>query len=75
MQGSRGKIGIVQNETISCYLHQSASTFSPDFLRGIERFRALGADRVAEGAVLYNGAQDFVVRGVRAFNPLRAEDL
>lgn len=54
---------------------KSSSTFSPDFLRGLERFRAMGAGRVKEGAVLYNGEQDFAVRGVRAFNPLRAEDL
>lgn len=54
---------------------KSAKTFSPDFVRGIERFRALKAGCVNEGVVLYNGEQDFVVRGVRAFNPLRVDDL
>jgi hypothetical protein len=54
---------------------KSAATFSPDFLKGLERFRALGAARVAAGAVLYNGEQRFSIRGVRVFNPLHVEDL
>jgi len=54
---------------------KSAATFSTDFVKGLERFRALGLDRVAAGAVLYNGEQRFKVRGVRIFNPLHVEDL
>ena len=54
---------------------KSASTFSPDFLKGLERFRVLGLDGVAPGAVLYDGAERFEIRGVRVFNPLRVEDL
>lgn len=54
---------------------KSASTFSVDFVKGLERFRALGVGRVTEGAVLYNGEQSFNVRGVRVFNPLFAEDV
>lgn len=54
---------------------KSSETFSTDFLKGIERFRALHADRVAEGAVLYGGGQWHGVRGVRIFNPLSIEDI
>ena len=54
---------------------KSAETFSTDFLKGLERFKALGLDRVAAGAVLYNGEQRFKIRGVHIFNPLHVEDL
>ncbi len=54
---------------------KSASTFSVDFVKGLERFRALGGERVTAGVVLYNGEQEFRVRGVRAFNPLQVGDL
>jgi len=54
---------------------KSASTFSPDFLKGLERFRALGLEGVVPGAVLYDGAERFEIQGVRVFNPLRAGDL
>ncbi len=54
---------------------KSASTFSPDFLKGLERFRGLGLEQVEPGAVLYNGAERFEIKGVRVFNPLHAGDL
>ena len=54
---------------------KSAATFSTDFVKGLEKFRSLAGDRVAAGAVLYNGEQEFAVRGVRVFNPLPALDL
>lgn len=53
---------------------KSASTFSVDFIKGLERFRALPINRVAAGAVLYNGEQRFNVRDIRIFNPLLVED-
>ena len=49
---------------------KSASTFTPHFIQGLERFQALGAARCAPGVVLYNGDQRFTLRGVRIFNPL-----
>ena len=52
-----------------------AGTFSVDFVKGLERFEALGIKRVAAGAVLYNGDQRFNLRGVRIFNPLLVEDI
>ncbi|HIE47880.1 TPA: ATP-binding protein [Candidatus Bipolaricaulota bacterium] len=54
---------------------KSAETFSTDFVKGLERFKALGLDRVAAGAVLYNGEQRFKIRGVHIINPLHVEDL
>lgn len=54
---------------------KSAGTFSTDFIKGLERFQALGIKRVIAGAVLYNGEQQFNVRGVRIFNPLLVENI
>ncbi|MDP2828649.1 MAG: DUF4143 domain-containing protein [Sulfuricellaceae bacterium] len=54
---------------------KSASTFSVNFVKGLERFRALDIGRVSAGCVLYNGEQSFNVRGIRIFNPLSVEAL
>jgi len=54
---------------------KSAATFSSDFMKGLERFKDQGLDRVASGAILYNGEQQFEIRGARVFNPLHVEDL
>ncbi len=54
---------------------KSAATFSPDFLKGLEQFRALGIKRVRAGLVFYNGEQSFNIRGVRVLNPLLVEDI
>lgn len=54
---------------------KSAETFSMGFIKGLERFQTLGIKRIATGAVLYNGEQQFNVRGVRIFNPLLVEDI
>ena len=54
---------------------KSAGTFSVDFVKGVERFMALGIARVSAGAVLYNGEQQFNVRGTRVFNPLLVDNI
>lgn len=54
---------------------KSAGTFSMAFVKGLERFHALGIARVTAGAVLYNGEQRFNARGVSIFNPLLVEDI
>jgi uncharacterized protein len=54
---------------------KSASTFTADFLKGLERFQALEIKRGTTGAVLYNGERRFTVREVRIFNPLHVEDI
>ncbi|NLH49297.1 MAG: ATP-binding protein [Myxococcales bacterium] len=54
---------------------KSAATFSKDFVKGLEWFRALGIKRTTAGAVLYSGEQSFDVRGVQVFNPLQVKDI
>lgn len=54
---------------------KSSATFAVDFVKELERFRALGVNRINTGAVLYNGEQDFSVRGVRVFNPFLVRDI
>lgn len=54
---------------------KSASTFSPHFLKGLERFHALGAGPCARGLVLYNGEPHLTVNGIRILNPLAVGDL
>ncbi|MEW6218020.1 MAG: ATP-binding protein [Thermodesulfobacteriota bacterium] len=54
---------------------KSAATFSPDFVKNLEWLQTVGIKRLAAGTVLYNGAQPFHVRGVRALNPLQVDDL
>lgn len=54
---------------------KSAATFSKDFVKGLEYFRALGSVRAAPGAVLYNGGQRFNLHGVSVINPLEADDI
>jgi hypothetical protein len=54
---------------------KSSETFSPDFIKGLERFQALGVRGITSGAVLYNGEQQFNLRGIRSFNPFLTEDI
>lgn len=54
---------------------KSSATFSKEFLKGIERFRALGVKSTLTGAVLYRSDRQFSVHNVRVFNPLLDEDL
>jgi predicted AAA+ superfamily ATPase len=49
---------------------KSAATFTPDFLKGIERFRKVVGDRCAQGFVLYNGPEKFTLKATQIFNPL-----
>jgi len=50
---------------------KSSVTFSKSFLKGIERFRSLTSNCRADGAVLYNGDQQFQVKNVHIFNLLK----
>lgn len=54
---------------------KSSSTFSLDFIKGLERFHRLETQKCNAGAVLYNGEQQFNVRDIRIFNPLLAGEL
>jgi len=50
---------------------KSSATFSKSFLKGIEQFRSLTSNCRADGAVLYNGDQQFQVKNVHIFNLLK----
>ncbi|MGA8179426.1 MAG: ATP-binding protein [Desulfobacterales bacterium] len=54
---------------------KSAATFTPDFLKGIEHFRKVAGDRCSKGYVLYNGHEQYTLKGIRVFNPLVHEGL
>ena len=54
---------------------KSAETFSMDFIKGLERFQALGVRRGLQPVPLCNGKQQINVRGTRIFNPLLIEDI
>ena len=54
---------------------KSAVTFTPDFLKGIERFSKIAGDRCSKGYVLYNGHEQYTLKGIRVFNPLVHEGL
>lgn len=54
---------------------KSGATFSTEFIKGIERFRALRIKRVRPGFVLYDGEKRLEVNGVSIFNPLEVDNL
>jgi len=47
---------------------KSATTFTKDFLKGIQRFQQCLPDKVAPGTVYYNGSQEFQVNGIHVTN-------
>ena len=44
---------------------------TPDFLKGIDRFGEMAGDRCTPGFVLYNGDEQYTLRGTRVINPLK----
>lgn len=54
---------------------KSAATFTPEFLKGIEHFRQIAGDRCSKGYVLYNGHEQYTLKGTRIFNPFVHEGL
>ena len=54
---------------------KSAQTFSTDFVKGIERFRALEAAPSSPGAVLYGGEQTLSIRDIKIMNPMASGNL
>jgi len=73
--GNEVDLLIKEKGTLTPVEIKSAGTFAADFIKGLERFQMLKIKRVATGAVLYNGEQQFNVRGVRIFNPFPVEDI
>jgi predicted AAA+ superfamily ATPase len=54
---------------------KSAATFTPEFLKGIEHFRQIAGNRCSNGYVLYNGHEQYTLKGTRIFNPFVHEGL
>lgn len=50
---------------------KSAATFTPDFLKGIHRFKVAAGDDVAQGYILYNGSEQYTLKGVKVMNLLK----
>jgi predicted AAA+ superfamily ATPase len=50
---------------------KSAATFTPDFLKAIDHFASVTGDRCAQGFVLYNGNEQFTLKGTRVINPIK----
>lgn len=74
-QGNEVDLLIRENSRIIPVEIKSGSTFSKDFLKGLDRFQSLGLQRVSSGKVLFNGEQQLDIHGVRVFNPLLVEDI
>jgi hypothetical protein len=49
---------------------KSAATFTPDFLKGIDQFGSAVGKRCAPGFVLYNGSEEYTIKGTRVLNPI-----
>lgn len=54
---------------------KSAATFTPDFLKGIDRFKAATDDDVAQGFVLYNGSEQYTFKNTTIMNPIMHKGL
>jgi predicted AAA+ superfamily ATPase len=68
--GNEVDLVIKQGRTLTPVEIKSAATFTSDFLKGIERFRKVAGDRCAPGFVLYNGHEQYLLKGIRVFNPV-----
>ncbi len=54
---------------------KSASTFNREFLKGLRHFHKLDVKNSIDGMILYNGDNDFAIKGVQVFNPLKCSNL
>ena len=68
--GNEVDLVIRQARTLIPIEIKSAATFTPDFLKGINRFAAATGDRCAQGFVLYNGIEQYTLKGTQVMNPL-----
>jgi predicted AAA+ superfamily ATPase len=50
---------------------KSARTFTPEFIKGIESFAQAAGNQTKVGTVLYDGASEYSVKGIRVLNYLR----
>ena len=47
---------------------KSAATFTKEFLKGIERFKNAAGERCENGYVIYNGTEEFNIKGNKILN-------
>jgi predicted AAA+ superfamily ATPase len=73
--GNEVDLLIKENRNLIPVEIKSASTFSADFLKGLEYLQGLKLNGLASGNVLYNGEQKFTVRGIDIFNPLTEDNI
>lgn len=73
--GNEVDLIITQGRNLMPVEIKSASTFTPDFLRGINRFRELVGERSLDGMVLFNGTEEFNLKGTRVCNIFLQESL
>jgi len=54
---------------------KSAATFTPEFLKGLDKFKAVARDKCAQGFVFYNGNEQYTLKGTKIMNPIRHKGL
>jgi len=54
---------------------KSSATFSTEFVKGVEKFRAICSEQCGKGAVLFDGKKPIVFQDVDIFNPVDEDKL
>jgi hypothetical protein len=54
---------------------KSSATFSTEFIKGLEKFRAICPEQCGKGAVLFDGKKPLVFQDVEVFNPVDDDNL
>lgn len=49
---------------------KSSATFTPEFIKSINRFESVVGDRCEKGYVLYNGQEEYKIKGTTVLNPM-----
>lgn len=73
--GNEVDLVIRQARTLIPMEIKSAATFAPDFLKGIDHFKSVAGDRCASGFVLYNGQEQYTLKGTRVMNLILHEGI
>jgi predicted AAA+ superfamily ATPase len=73
--GNEVDLVIRQARTLIPLEIKSAATFTPDFLKSIDHFEAVVGERCARGFVLYNGQEQYTLKGIQVMNPLLHEGI
>ena len=68
--GNEVDLLVREGRTLTPVEIKSAATFTPNFLRGIEKFRKVAGGRCSDGYVLYNGQEQYTLKNTMIFNPV-----